>query len=300
MRPARSLLFVPGHKADWIPKALRSGADAIIIDLEDAVPEADKQLARDNARAAIAEHGADATILVRTNALDTPHFGADADAVCVDGLGALLLPKIYDRDDLLRFDGVITAAEHRNGVPPAAVPVVVSLETAASVENVGELARGPRVVGVMGAAAKGADISRDLGFRWTPGGAETLYLRSKTVTAARSAGLRLIVLGLWQEVNDLAGLRTFARDNAGLGFTGQVIIHPSHAAVVNEEYGLTADQLDYYTRLVAAFDAAVAEGDAAVRFEGEHIDIAHANYARQLVRAATAGRGAQDTGEEHP
>lgn len=288
MKPVRSLLFVPGHKASWIPKALASGADAIIIDLEDAVPEADKELARDNARAAVAAHGAQSTILVRTNALDTPHFGRDARAVAVDGLGALLLPKIYTRDDLLRFDGVITAAEHENGLAPGDVEVVVSLETAASVENVGDLAVGPRVVGVMGAAAKGADISRDVGFRWTAAGAETLYLRSKTVTAARAAGLRLIVLGLWQDVNDLDGLRTFARDNAGLGFTGQVIIHPSHAKAVNEEYGLTTEQLAYYTRLVAAFDAAVAQGNAAVRFDGEHIDIAHANYARQLVQAATA------------
>lgn len=288
MSPVRSLLFVPGHKADWIPKALASGADAIIIDLEDAVPEADKQLARDNARAAIVSQGAEKTILVRTNALDTPHFGEDVCAVAVDGLSALLLPKIYSRDDLLRFDGVITAGEHANGTESGTIQVVVSLETAASVENVGELARGPRVAGVMGAAAKGADISRDVGFRWTPAGTETLYLRSKTVAAARGAGLRLIVLGLWQDVNDLTGLRAFAQDNAGLGFTGQVIIHPSHAQVVNEEFGLTTEQLDYYIRLVEAFDAAVAQGNAAVRFDGEHIDIAHANYARQLVQAATA------------
>lgn len=290
MNPARSLLFVPGHKADWIQKALASPADAVIIDLEDAVPPTDKARARENARTAIRAHGSRATILARTNALDTPHFGADVQAVATDGLAALLLPKIYSTDDLYRFDGVISAAEYKNGVDPNTVPVVVSLETAASIENVGDLSRGPRVVGVMGAAAKGADISRDVGFRWTPAGTETLYLRSKTVAAARSAGLRIIVLGLWQDVNDVDGLRTFAQDNAGLGFTGQVIIHPSHADVVNEEYGLTADEVDYYTRLVEAFDAAVTEGNAAVLFEGEHIDIAHATYARQLLQVEGVGR----------
>ena len=78
----------------------------------------------------------------------------------------------------------------------------------------------------MAAAAKDADVSREVGFRWTAEGMETLYLRSKVVVAARAAGIRTIVLGLWQEVRNLDGMRTFAQDNSGLGYTGQVLIHP--------------------------------------------------------------------------
>jgi len=288
MRALRSVLFVPGHKADWIGKALASPADAIIIDLEDAVPEADKATARQNARDAILAYEGDTRILVRVNGLDTPDFGEDALAVAVPGLTAFLLPMLRTRDDVVAYDAVITAGELRNGVPRGTIEVVPSFETAESIARADDIIAGPRVGGVMAAAAKDADIARSVGFRWTAGGLETLYLRSRIVVSARAAGLEMIVLGLWQDVRDLDGLRTFARDNAGLGFTGQVLIHPSHAAVVNDEYGLSDERVAYYQRLVAAFEDGVRAGHGAVSFEGEHIDLAHANNARALL--ARAGR----------
>lgn len=287
MRPARSLLFVPGHKKDWIHKALNSEADAIIIDLEDAVPAGDKELARTNAREILAETaGTGATILVRPNALDTEHFGADVAAVVRDGLTGLLLPKLLGRDDVVRFDALISAAEIANDVGRGRVELIPSLETAASISRVDEILAGPRVGGVMAAAAKDADVSREVGFSWTPEGLETLYLRSKVVLAARAAGIRCIVLGLWQEVRNLEGLRTFAQDNQRLGYTGQVIIHPSHAPVTNEEYGLSEKQIAYYRGLIDAFDEATARGHGAVSFDGDHIDLAHANHAREALAVA--------------
>lgn len=286
MRALRSVLFVPGHKADWIQKALASPADGIIIDLEDAVPEADKALARENARAAISGYSGDKAVLVRVNGLETPHFGEDARAVAVDGIGGLLLPMLRHRDDLVAFDGVITAAEIFNGIPRGTVEVVPSFETAESIGNVESILTAPRVGGVMAAAAKDADVSRSVGFNWTAQGLETLYLRSRILLAARAAGLEMIVLGLWQDVRDLDGMRVFARDNAALGYTGQVIIHPTHAEIANEEYALSEERIDYYRRLVDAFEAGVSAGHGAVSFEGEHIDLAHANNARELLRRA--------------
>lgn len=287
MRALRSVLFVPGHKADWIQKALRSEADGVIIDLEDAVPAADKQLARENARAAILEYTGEKALIVRPNGLDTEHFGADLLAVSVAGLAAYLLPMLSCRDDVVAFDAVISAGELANEVPRGTIEVVPSFETAASIANADEILSGPRVGGAMAAAAKDADVSRSVGFRWTPEGAETLYLRSRILIAARARGLRMIVLGLWQNVRDLEGMRAFAAANAGLGYTGQVLIHPSHAPVANEEYGLDAATIDYYRRLVAAFEAGQAEGHGAVSFEGEHIDLAHANHARELIARIT-------------
>jgi citrate lyase subunit beta/citryl-CoA lyase len=288
MRAVRSLLFVPGHKRDWIDKALNSEADAVIIDLEDAVPEEAKAEARSNAEDAIAAHTGATEIVVRVNALDTDHHGRDVRAVAVAGLSAMLLPKLYGRDDVVRFDALASAAEIENGAPRGGIDLIPSLETANSVTNVEEILRSPRVTGVMGAAAKNADISREVGFRWTAEGSETLYLRSRIVVASRAARIRNIVLGLWQDVRDLEGLRRFAEQNAGLGFTGQVIIHPTHAPIVNDAYSLTADQVDYYGRLVAAFDAGIASGNGAVVFEGEHIDLAHANHAKELLSLTNA------------
>lgn len=287
MKPSRSVLFVPGHKRDWIDKAIASGADAIIIDLEDSVPEESKQLARDNARDAIGVHRDGSTaVWVRPNALDTVHFAADVLAVSVDGLEALLLPKLFGRDDVVRFDALVTAAEVTNGVERGSISLVPSLETAASIDKVEEILHAPRVAGVMAAAAKDADVSREVGFVWSAGGIETLYLRSRIVVAARAAGLRVIVLGLWQEVHNIDGLREFATANRALGFTGQVLIHPSHAAVSNEVYGVSAAQRSYYERLISAFEAAQRAGNGAVDFEGEHVDLAHANHARAVLAVA--------------
>lgn len=287
MRPARSLLFVPGHKTDWIAKALASEADAIIIDLEDAVPESEKNRARTVVAEVLAENSdATKTVLVRPNALDTVHFGLDVQAAVRPGLTALLLPKLFGRDDVVRFDALVTAAELANGVTRGQVELVPSLETAASINQVDEILGGPRVGGVMAAAAKDADVSREVGFTWTAEGLETLHLRSKVVLAARAAGIRCIVLGLWQEVRNLDGLRAFARDNHGLGYTGQVIIHPSHAPVANEEYGLSERQIAYFRGLIAAFDEGTAQGHGAVSYEGDHIDKAHAEHARAALAIA--------------
>lgn len=288
MRQLRSVLFVPGHKADWIQKALRSGSDGIIIDLEDSVPEGQKDLARQNARAALLGYEGDTVILVRPNGLDTSHFGADVHAVAVAELSAFLVPMLRKRDDVVAFDAIVTAGEIANAVPRGTVGIVASFETAAAIANVEEIVSGPRIVGVMAAAAKDADVSRSVGFRWTASGEETLYLRSRILIAARSEGLRMIVLGLWQDVSDLEGMRAFARQNAGLGYTGQVIIHPTHATIANEEYGLSQEQADYYRRLIAAFEEGELAGHAAVTFDGEHIDIAHAANAREIL--ARAGR----------
>ncbi|BCW58598.1 CoA ester lyase [Arthrobacter sp. StoSoilB20] len=286
MKPYRSVLFVPGHKRSWIDKALASEADAIIIDLEDSVPEADKTQARANALDALSTHTGDKGILIRPNALDTVHFGVDVADTTHGNLTGYLLPKLFSRDDVVRFDALVTAAEIARGVARGSVELIPSLETAASISKVDEILAGPRVGGVMAAAAKDADVSREVGFSWTAEGTETLYLRSKVVLAARAAGLRSIVLGLWQEVNNLDGLRHFAEANNRLGYTGQVLIHPTHAPVANESYGLTPSMRGYYEGLVEAFEEGQRQGHGAVSYRGDHIDLAHANHARQALAFA--------------
>lgn len=287
MKPVRSLLFVPGHRRSMIDKALASKADAVILDLEDAVPETEKQLARDTVADVLRDSaGSGPQILVRPNALDTEHFGRDIAAVTDSALTAFLLPKLFSHDDVVRFDALVTAAEIAAGIDRGTVGLFPSLETAASISKVDEILAGPRVVGVMAAAARNADVSREVGFTWSAEGLETLYLRSKVVVAARAAGLKVIVLGLWQEVDNLDGLARFAEDNSALGYTGQVLIHPKHIDTVNDVYGISDDEADYYRGLVAAFDDGAARGLGAVTYKGEHIDLAHANHARQLLTLA--------------
>jgi len=283
--PYRSWLFVPGHKDSWVDKALAARAHALILDLEDAVAERDKDLARElTSRSITRLEGSSSTgVIVRVNGLDTLHFGADLEAVVRPGLTALLLPKVYDVDDVKAFDALVRHFEIKAGMDVGTVGLVPSLETAKSLVNVESICGGPRVVSVMAAAARDADISREVGFHWTPGGLETLYLRSRAVMAARAAGIRNIVVGLWQDLHDLTGLRQFAENNRDIGFTGQVVIHPSHVQVVNDAYALSESELARYRGIVEAYDRGVVDGHGAVLFDGEHIDLAHAQNARQII-----------------
>ena len=290
MRPYRSLLFVPGHKGPWVDKAVAAGAHAVILDLEDAVPEADKQLARDTTAASVDRlAGREVGAVVRVNALDTPHFGADLEAVVRPGLDAVLLPKIMSLQDVVGFDALVRHFELRAGMPVGTVGLVPSLETARGLADVERIAAGPRVVSLMAAAAKDADISREVGFRWSAEGLETLFLRSKVVLAARAAGLQHIVLGLWQAIADLEGLRAFATANASLGYGGQVLIHPSHVAVVNDAYAVPERELERYRGMVAAYEEASAHGSGDVLYRGEHVDLAHVQHAREVLAQQNFG-----------
>jgi citrate lyase subunit beta/citryl-CoA lyase len=286
----RSLLFVPAHKEDWVDKAVASGTDAVILDLEDAVPEADKTSARTTVAASIDRLSvtSEVGVIVRVNPLDSPHFGADLEAVVRPGLVAVLVPKIFSVEDVVAYDALIRHFEISAGVAVGSVGIIPSFETAQALTNAETIALGPRVVTLMAAAAKDADISRSIGFRWTRQGLETLHIRSRVVLAARAAGLSNVILGLWQDLHDLGGLREFAESNRDLGFTGQVLIHPSHVSIINETYGHSEAELSRLRELIEAYETGAQQGHGAVMFDGEHIDWAHAEHARAVLR--TTGR----------
>lgn len=286
MRAFRSVMFVPGHKPGWATKAAKSGTDAIVLDLEDSVPADLKKQGRQQVAESIdelRETHPEVGILVRPNAFDTDHCGADLAAVVRPGLEGLLVPKPNDSGDIYRYDGLLTYFEIEAGLPRGTVELVPSLETAASVAHCEALATAPRVATLQSATARDGDISRDVGFEWSATGLETLHLRSKAVLACRAAGLTHPLVGVWQDIADLDGLREFARQNKALGFRGQLILHPSHAGPVNDIYSASEAELARARRMIDAFDSATATGSAAVLFEGEHIDIAHIKTAKALL-----------------
>ncbi|MBY4127547.1 CoA ester lyase [Rhodococcus fascians] len=290
MRPLRSLLFVPAHREGWADKAVSAGVDAVILDLEDSVPPEQKELARSRAASAIdALHREKAavTVLVRPNALDTQDYGRDLAAVVRPGLDALLLPKIYTEREVLDFAALVGSCEIDAAMDAGSIEFVPTLETAKSLVNCESIAAcHPRVASLMVAAAKDADVSREVGFTWTAEGLETLHYRSRAVLACRAAGLRHPIVGLWQDISNIDGLRTFAEGNKRLGFAGQVLIHPSHVQTANDVYAPDPAVVDRFRRMITAFDAAREKGLAAVYFEGEHIDIAHVTTARDVVALA--------------
>jgi citrate lyase subunit beta/citryl-CoA lyase len=293
MVPYRSILFVPGHKPQWIDKALASGADCVVLDLEDSVPSDRKAAARETVAAsirAVRERDPRVGLFVRVNPLDTRLTGADLEAVVVPGLTGVFAPKINTATDVLRYDALLDHFEARNGVQ--GLEYIVPVEMVAAIQNAREIATAsPRVGAMIGPTAEHADIARAVGYRWTPEGEETLYLRSRVLLACREAGIQALT-GLWERLDDLVGLKTFAEKGRQLGFRGMIAIHPSHVPVVNEAFTPTLDEVDFHEGLLTAYEAAAAQGSGAVRYRGVHIDKAHVDTARDWLAHARSLPGA--------
>ena len=287
MKPLRSLLFVPGHRGTWVEKGVASGADGLILDLEDSVPTDLKAQGRTEVARSITrlrESGSQVGVYVRLNALDTGMTGDDIEAVAIPGLDGFVLPKTLGPDDIVRFDALVTLFEARNGVETGKLEFICSLETAEAYAACEHIAvASPRVATLFAGTARDADVSRSIGFQFTAGGQETLYLRSRAVLAARSRGLEFPLVGVWQDLNDPEGARRFSVQNRELGFRGQVLIHPSHVKVANEVFSPSKSEVDFYAGMIAAFEEAEARGAAAVLYEGMHIDYAHVKTAREVL-----------------
>lgn len=285
--PARSLLFVPGSRGDLVPKAVASGADAVILDLEDSVPVE----AKARARAQIADYltgepDPPVPVLVRINALDGPDALADLRAVVRRGLAGIVVPKAERATDVATVDRVLgwLEAEASSEVPMEPVLVLPTIETALGIRSAFDLASASDRTAYMGGiATRGGDVERSVGFRWSPHGAESLTLRGSVLLDIRAAGRPCPVSGMWADVKDLDGLRSFARENRRLGYEGQLCIHPSHVAVINEEFTPTEAELDRDEALVAAMETAAAEGAGAVVFDGTMVDEAMAATSRQRL-----------------
>jgi citrate lyase subunit beta/citryl-CoA lyase len=135
---------------------------------------------------------------------------------------------------------------------------------------------------MIGPTAEHADIARAVGYEWSPEGTESLFHRTKIMLATKAAG-RHPLTALWERIKDLDGLRSFSVQNRKMGFAGQIILHPSHAPVVNEVYTPDAEAVDFFQGLLQTYQAAEARGEGAVMYGDVHIDKAHADKALEWL-----------------
>jgi citrate lyase subunit beta/citryl-CoA lyase len=297
MKPTRSLLFVPGHRKGWAEKAVAAGTDAVILDLEDSVPADMKSETRHMVAETIRDLSANhphVGVYVRLNALETGMMGDDLDVVAIEGCNGFLPPKTYGARDVISAEALVDHYERRNGVAKGTLEFVLSLETAqayADCENM--IKASPRCATLFAGTARDADVSRSVGFEFTPDGLETVHLRSRAVLATRAAGKNFPIVGLWQDLKDIDGAWKFARQNKQLGFRGLVAIHPSHIAIANEVFSPSASDVTFYQGMIDAFEVAVEKGLAAINYEGMHIDYAHVKTAKEVIglHAALKERG---------
>jgi citrate lyase subunit beta/citryl-CoA lyase len=286
MKPVRSFLFVPGNKASWIEKSVAAKADALILDLEDSVPPGQKVEARgvvQSKLAFLAERGQ--RTWVRINRSPHLYDFDDMMAVVSPEVEGIFISKPCGPEDVDTAASMLAEVEWRKGLPVGSTKIIPLLETARSLQFAYEIGLRERVPFLVGATAKNADVARALGTVWTPGGRETAYLKSRIVMAARAAG-KLPIGGVWQQVHDLEGLRQSSQLDRELGMSGELSLHPSNVAILNEIYSPSPEQVAFYKGMIAALDQAQAQGRASCVYDGEHIDIAHVKTAREIIALA--------------
>jgi citrate lyase subunit beta / citryl-CoA lyase len=289
-KPLRSVMYVPGNKPDWMRKAPRYGADALILDLEDSVPEANKVEARGMVRQMLQELGtAGHTLFVRLNRLETGLTGEDLEAVTCPQLYGVILPKVQAPQEVVEVDILLKFFERKAGMAVGSVCIDPSLETAQGIRHAYAIATASeRVAHMGGSGGKCGDTARSIGFQWTPEGLETLFLKSKVLVDARAAGVPYPLSGGWMDIHNLNGLRALATQLKQLGYTGMHLIHPSHVPVVNEVFTPTREEIAHWQGLIKAMEQRRQEGSAAVTYAGNMVDVAHEETARAMLAMVQA------------
>ena len=283
----RSTLYVPGDQPDKMAKALGSGADALIFDLEDAVAPTAKLAAREMVCAFLAANrGAAPKLWVRIN---QGELGiADAAALIThagSNVAGLFVPKVDTVAELSALETTVLLAETNAGLLPGAVPFCALLETAGGVLRAAELAQHPRVERI---AIGEADLSSELGVELTAGDErELLFARSMLVLAASAAGINPPIGPVSTNFRDLDAYRAGTVALKRLGFVGRSAIHPAQVPVINEVFTPTESEVIKAARLVELFDAAVAEGrGVCVDDHGKMVDEAVVRAARRTMLRA--------------
>jgi citrate lyase subunit beta/citryl-CoA lyase len=295
MKPVRTALFAPGIKERVMAKALESGADAVILDLEDSVPVASKPEARTLIAKTIdaaAESSSRALIYVRVNAATTGLLIDDLDAVVRPGLDAILLSKAENVEDVQQTATAIERNESQHGMKQGSAEIILQIENALGVYNCFNLIKtSPRVGATCFGSARDGDLQTDLGCAWSIEGTELLYARSKVLLDTRAAGSHIHPLdGVFSDLNDELGLIADSHLSARLGYIGRTVIHPKQIAPVKSAYAVPAAELAYYQKVAAEFAAAEMAGTAAIVVEGKLVDYAMAQRARRVLELANLDR----------
>ncbi len=287
----RSLLFAPGNHARRLERVGGFGSDAIVLDLEDAVANAEKVAARESTRAAIPTYEG-AVVIVRVNGAQTGLLEGDVEAVVCPELDCLMVPKVESAETLADVDQTLSRLEAERGLAAGAIRLLPIVETAAGIVRCEEvLFTAPeRVVNVVFGLG---DFSVDIGVDLTREGTELLYARSRVVVAARAAGMPSPIDGPYPDIHDLQGLYENTLLSRRLGFQGRVVVYPGQVDTVQRAYSeLTPDELEQARRVVGAFEEAEAAGVASIQVDGRFIDYPlyyRARHRLQLHEALAAG-----------
>jgi citrate lyase subunit beta/citryl-CoA lyase len=276
-------------------KALESGADAVIFDLEDSVPVAAKAEARGLVSKAIesaaaANRGGPA-VFVRVNAAATGLLGDDLLAVVRPGLDGIFLPKAETVAEVELAGSYLDRYEAAHGAHHKTIEIILMIESALGVRRCFELIEAsPRVASTCIGVAQDGDLQTDLGCSWSVEGTELLYARSKVLLDTRAAGKPYPLDGVFSNLADEEALIKDSRLSARLGYVGRTVIHPKQIEPVRRAYAVPESEVAYYTKVVKEFEAVEKSGVAAITIDGKLVDYAMFQRAKRVLALAQLDR----------
>jgi len=290
--PLRSHLYAPGNNEKLLGRVFEAGADAVVLDLEDAVPLAEKERARELVAAVVMARAGERSpaVFVRVNHPSTGLTDAEVTAVVRPGLAGIRMPKTENSDEVRQLAVWITAAERAAGLPTGSVALIPIIESAKGVWYAEEIAAAdPRVLAL---AFGAADFVRDLELRPSTEGAETLYARSRLVLASRVTRVRPPIDSVLTRLDDEKSLHAEAMQARALGYFGKSAIHPRQLPVIHEAFTPTESEIVHARAIVAAEEEAELTGSGATttgsaeRAGREFVDIAVVRRAQQTLTLA--------------
>lgn len=285
--PSRSFLFAPGDHARRAEKVLTAGADACILDLEDAVAVSAKVAARDLVRAAL-ERPRSCRGFVRVNAFDTEFCFGDVHAVVAPRLDGLVLPKLEDAAQLVAIDWMIGALERERGLPHRAIEVMPIIETARGMAGLPALTACAATLGgrVRRFSFGAGDYTLDLGITWGLAETELEAARAQMVIHSRAAGLEAPIDTVWIELREMEAFAASCARGVALGFQGKLCIHPDQVPVANAAFSPPEAEVARARRIIAAFAEAEAQGLASIQVDGRFVDYPIVDRAQRIVALA--------------
>ncbi len=281
IRPRRSVLYMPGSNARALEKARALPADALILDLEDAVAPDAKDIARQQVCEAVKARGfGKREVIVRINGLSTPWGDADLKATADAQPDAILVPKISSPADLQAIEAHLVAHHHLRKLA-----VWAMVETPAAILNIASIAAaGGRLAAfVMGTN----DLIKEIRGVHTQDRMNLAAALSLSVLAARANGLAVID-GVYNDIANADGFRASAEQARAFGFDGKTLIHPSQVEPCNAVFAPSAADVEAARKVIAAFELPENRGKGAIKLEGRMVELLHAEIARGTVAMADA------------
>ena len=281
----RSFLFAPGNHPRRVEKCLSLAADAVILDLEDAVANAEKAATRAVVVEAL-QRPRRARGYVRVNSLGTPWCHGDFMAVVARGVDGIVLPKVECAADLQTAEWLLGALERERGLPEGGIDLIPIIETGAGICNIAEITRAARRARRVAFGA--GDFTLDLGITWSNEETELLPYRMTLIAQSRAAGLEPPIDTVWVSLTDREGFARSVQRAKDLGFQGKLCIHPDQVPVVNDCFRPTEPELSHARRVLEAFAQAERDGLAAIQVDGQFVDYPIVYRAQRLIERAEA------------